>query len=211
MMKDEIIIYFENKSFKTKDVSDYAKKLIKSKTNVSELKPYVLDKGYIHRIYFQVSLANINDNIKQMNFIEENMDLLQEWWHVDGLLQMLNKPLDFNDIFSRAQKYVKSNKTFERRLGYVIFITGLQKDTKNFDKIVSLFHDDDEHYVSMAMAWLLAELCVYSPEKAIKFIETSNLKYNILGKAIQKIQDSFCISKEIKDKCKNLREVVKNN
>ena len=66
-------------------------------------------------------------------------------------------------------------------------------------------HDDDHYYVQMAQAWLIAELAVHEPERVYQWLQQNNLKYNINGKAIQKICDSFRITDTWKEMFKKLR------
>ena len=66
-------------------------------------------------------------------------------------------------------------------------------------------HDDEHYYVQMAEAWLIAELAVHEPEAVCVWFQKNDLKYNINGKAIQKICDSFRISDEWKAEYKKLR------
>ena len=70
-------------------------------------------------------------------------------------------------------------------------------------------HDDEHYYVYMAEAWLIAELAVHEPEAVYEWFQKNNLKYNINGKAIQKICDSFRISDDWKVEYKNLRRVLR--
>ncbi len=198
-------------NMKTKDLDTLSKRLIKSVTDVSEIKDYILPNQVLHRIYFQVSLGLITDISKQFSFIEDNEDYLQDWWHVDQLTQFLIKPIDFEFAYDKAKRYINSNKTFTRRWGYVLFLTGLQKDPKNTKEILSLIKDDDEYYVQMAAAWLICDLAVFNPKDTIVYIETCGLKYSILGKAIQKMVDSYRISDEDKEYVKSLRARLKNN
>lgn len=201
----------EIKGLKTKDVDRYNKRLIKAKTDVSTLRGEVLENQLLHRTYFQVSMGLLKSYEEQLAFIEENEDLLQDWWHTDQLPQFLLKPIDFDFAFQKAREYVVSPKTFTRRWGYVLFLAGLQKDTAHTKEILSLMKDDDEYYVQMAQAWLICDLAVYNPTDTIEFIKNSTLKYNILGKAIQKMCDSYRISGEDKQYVKSLRERLKNN
>ena len=198
-------------NLKTKDIDQYNKKLIKSKADVSQLGDYILTHKLLHRTYFQVSLGLMKDFDQQFTFIEENEDYLQDWWHVDQLTQFVKKPIYFDYAFAKAKKYTASSKTFTRRWGYVLFLTGLQKDPANTKKILSLMKDDPEYYVQMAQAWLICDLAVFNPKDTIEFIENSNLKYNILGKAIQKILDSYRISDSDKAYVKSLRPKLKEN
>ncbi len=198
-------------NIKTKDIDTYNRTLIAQKVDVSDLKPCVLADPLIHRTYFQVSMGQLGTVEEQLDFIEENEDLLADWWHVDQLPQFLRKPLPFALAFEKAKRYVESEKPFTRRWGYVIFITGLQKDRANVEPILSLMKDDDEYYVQMAEAWLLCDLAVFHTKELLGFLRESKLKYNILGKAIQKIQDSFRISNEDKAEFCALRKQLKNN
>ncbi|MDD2181493.1 MAG: DNA alkylation repair protein [Bacilli bacterium] len=213
MTYDEIVKDLSKiKNLKTKDLDLYNKRLIKEKINVNLLKDYVLENQLVHRTYFQVSLKNLMTIEKQLLFIEENEDLLQDWWHVDQLLQFINKKeLEFDYIYELATQYIKSPKPFVRRWGYVIFLGGLQKNKNYTKKILSLMKDDEEYYVQMAEAWVICDLAVYDTKEVFKFLNNSKIKYNILGKAIQKICDSFRISIEDKEYAKSLREKLKKN
>ena len=148
---------------------------------------------------------------EQLQFIEDNYLLLNDWWHVDQLTQFIKGVMDFDYVYELAKKYINSKHVFLRRWGYVMFISGLQKDKKNTKKILKLMKNDDEYYVQMAEAWLICDLAVFNPDEVIKFLEKSKIKYNILGRAIQKICDSFRISDDVKEIVKRLREKLKNN
>lgn len=198
-------------NLKTKDIDKYNKRLIKENIDVSDLKNYALTDQLVHRTYFQVSLGKLKNFKEQLKFIEENQDLLQDWWHTDQLNQFLKKPLDFDFTFDKAKIYIQSEKTFVRRWGYVLLLAGLQKNTEYTNDILSLIKDDDEYYVQMAQAWLICDLAVYNTNAVAKFIKSSKLKYNILGKAIQKICDSYRISAEDKEKFKAMRNNLKHN
>ena len=167
-------------NLKTKDIDSYNKRLIKSGTDVSRIRDYILTHQLLHRTYFQVSLGLMTDIAKQFSFIEDNEDCLQDWWHVDQLTQFIRKPIDFEFAYAKAKVYIDCPKPFTRRWGYVLFLTGLQKDTKNTKLILSLMKDDEEYYVQMAEAWLICDLAVFNPKDTITFIESSSLNYDIL-------------------------------
>ena len=57
----------------------------------------------------------------------------------------------------------------------------------------------------MAEAWLIAELAIDEPETVYHWMKRNDLAYNINGKAIQKICDSYRISEEWKNRFKGLR------
>ena len=76
-------------NLRTKDVDLYNKRLIRDKTDVSELRDFVLENQLLHRTYFQVSVGLLPNNELRFKFIEDNFELLQDWWHVDQLLQFI--------------------------------------------------------------------------------------------------------------------------
>lgn len=199
------------KNLKTKDVDKYNKKLIKERIDVRELRDYVKDDDLVHRTYFQVSMGLLSNYQEQLQFIQDNYLLLNDWWHVDQLTQFIHEDMDFKYVYALAKSYIKSEHLFLRRWGYVIFISGLQKNKQYTKKILKLIKDDKEYYVQMAQAWLICDLAVYNPEEVVKFLSNSKIKYNILGRAIQKMCDSFRISDEVKETVKGLRDKLKDN
>ena len=195
-------------NYKTKDIDRLNKKLIKEKKDVSFLKNIVLENQKYHRTYFQVSMGLLKSNQEKYEFIEKNFKNLNDWWHVDQLTQFV-KNVNLDYAYNKASQYVKSPLTFVRRWGYVLFMPQLVKEERSFDLIVSLLKDDEEYYVIMAEAWLISYLAIYYPERTLNYLNNCNLKYNIVGKAIQKICDSFRISEEYKNKFKEIRKKYK--
>ncbi len=195
--------------YKTKDVDKLNRSLIKRQEDVSFLKDIVLEQQQYHRTYFQVSLAQRESLEEKLAFIEENFDKLQDWWHVDQLSQFVDKYLRFDYVYEKATKYIKSDLPFARRWGYVIFMPSLVKNAEEADRLFALFKDDEAYYVQMAEAWLLSFLGMYAPEKTLEYLEGCPLKYNIAGKAIQKICDSYKVSEEWKMRFKEVRKKYK--
>jgi 3-methyladenine DNA glycosylase AlkD len=197
------------KNIKTADVDKIANQYLKDGVDVSSLYPHIQESGAIYRIYFVVSLKFIKKYEEQIKFIEDHFENLNDWWHVDVLLQLLVKAPSFEYVYQKAQQYVKSPLLFVRRWGYVIFLSGFQKNPLYTKQILVLFHDDEEYYVQMAEAWLLADLAIYNPQVVLDFIASKPLQYNIIGKGIQKMSDSFRIDDDIKSKAKELRQLYK--
>ena len=52
-------------------------------------------------------------------------------------------------------------------------------------------------------------MAIYHPDKTLEYIKTCPLRYNIIGKAIQKICDSYRISDDYKNKFRELRKLYK--
>lgn len=195
---------------KTKDIDKFSKALIKKHEDVSDLRDYVMVDQLVHRTYFQVSLGNLKSIEEKFKFIEDNAELLNDWWHVDQLIQFVRPTAPFDFAFEKAKDYINSEMLFLRRWGYVLFLSGLQKQTEHTADILSLIKNDDEYYVQMAEAWLIADLAVFNRKDVLSFLEITNIDYSIAGKAIQKMCDSFRISEDDKAYAKALRQRWKN-
>ena len=191
--------------YKTGDVDRLIRQYVKQKADVSALRPYILTDQQFHRIYYYVLLEQIKDVDQRMAFIHENL-LFSDWWHTDQIISYV-ADLEFDTALHYAKDYIHSEDPFVRRWGYVLFISRLCKD--HAEEILPLMHDDDHYYVQMGEAWLIAELTVHEPETVFAWMQKSDLKYNVGGKAIQKICDSFRITDEWKTEFKKLRPMLR--
>ena len=196
------------RDFKTPALDRFNRSLVQRGADVSFLKDAVLEKQEYHRTYFQVSLARRKDARAQFAFLEENFDLLQDWWHVDQLTQFLHRPtLEF--ALAKAAEYRQDPRPYVRRWAYVLFIPALLKEPGATEALLPLFQDDKAYTVQMAEAWLLSFLAVQQPGAVFAFLKDARLDYATAGKAIQKICDSFRIPQEWKARFKSLRPALK--
>ena len=194
------------KGYKTGDVDRLIRRYVKEGAEVSPLRPFILEQQQFHRIYYYVSLEQIRDVDERMMFIHNNL-LFTDWWHTDQIISYV-ADLDFATAFAYAKVYIRSEDPFIRRWGYVLFISKLCKG--HAAELLALMHDDEHYYVQMAQAWLIAELAVHEPETVFDWMCDNSLKYNINGKAIQKICDSFRIEAGWKASFKSLRPQLKD-
>lgn len=193
------------RNYKTADVDRLIRCYTKQKADVSALRPHILIEQQFHRIYYYVNLNNIKDVEARMAFIHENL-LFSDWWHTDQIISYVSD-LDIDTALQYAKSYIHDQDPFIRRWGYVLFISRLCKGYAS--QLLPLMHDDEEYYVRMAQAWLVAELAVHEPETVFHWLSHNDLKYNINGKAIQKICDSFRISGDWKERFKTLRQELR--
>ena len=187
--------------YKTGDVDRLIRKYVKQKADVSALRPYILSEQQFHRIYFYVTMDQIKGADERMAFIHENL-LFSDWWHTDQLISYV-ADLDFDAALRYVKNYIYSEDPFIRRWGYVLFISRLCKG--HGAQLLPLMHDDEAYYVQMGESWLVAQLAIHEPEAVYEWFPKNDLKYNINGKAIQKICDSFRIAEDWKRKFKELR------
>lgn len=194
---------------RTADVDRFNRRLILAGNDVSFLRSALSAHPEWHRSYFQVSLGLLPRIDEKLAFIEENADLLHDWWHVDQLTQFVRRGLTFQKASEKAKEYVKSENPYLRRWGYVMFMPDLVKDPAAYDGIVPLLRDDDVYHVRMAEAWLLSDLAVCEPEKVLAYLCTCPLRYDTAGRAIQKVCDSYRISDEMKQRYRKARALYR--
>ena len=66
----------------------------------------------------------------------------------------------------------------------------------------------DGFYAKMAVAWALSVLCVRMPKETLSFLQNNQLDAFTHNKAIQKINESFRISQDVKKKAKTLKRTA---
>lgn len=191
--------------YKTADVDRLIRQYVKQKADVSALRPHILTEQQFHRIYYYVNLDQIKNVADRMAFIHDNL-LFSDWWHTDQVISYV-ADLEFDTALEYAKGYIQDQDPFIRRWGYVLFISRLCKG--HAAQLLLLMKDDREYYVQMAESWLIAELTVHEPAVVHHWLSQNDLKYNINGKAIQKICDSFRISDEWKERFKDLRPTLR--
>ena len=88
-------------NYKTKDVDRLISHYVKEQADVSDLRDYVLEEPKtFHRIYYYVSLKQIKDVYKRMEFIHQNL-YFEDWWHTDQLIKFVSD-MDFDKAYKYA-------------------------------------------------------------------------------------------------------------
>ena len=108
--------------------------------------------------------------------------------------------------FNYFTKYLKSNKEFKIRVCLIVYLNFYT--TKEYvDKIIEnlLNIKNNDYYVEMAIAWLLAEIYLIDKDKVINLLKTKSLNKFINNKTISKIRDSYRVSDEDKQELLNWR------
>ena len=110
--------------------------------------------------------------------------------------------------FNLSKKYIKSNQEFIGRVGYIIMMDHFMND-QHIDEILSILNQEklsSYYYVNMAKAWLISVCYVKYRNKTLAFIKNNHLDKFTYNKAIQKIIESYRVSKEDKEYLKTLKK-----
>lgn len=107
------------------------------------------------------------------------------------------------------QKWLKSSKEFEVRFGVVAllghFVTEAYIDPV-LETLIKIQHEG--YYVKMAVAWAVSVCYVSYPEKTEQVLQQKILDLFTQNKAIQKICESFRVTKEQKQLVRNWKITV---
>jgi len=145
-------------------------------------------------------ICKIKDFDLQKQYLNKYVTFADNWATIDCLKFKFTKD-NKSQYFEYAKQLVKSEYSFGRRLGLIICLK-LCDDDQFIDAILEIansFASEQEYYVNMANAWLLAETFVKHREQTLRFLQNHNLNQFTINKMIAKCRDSFRVSQNDKD------------
>ena len=184
------------------------KKLAKelSKTDYKSLLKLMKFNTYEEVILAFLIISNIKDYKEATNYLKEYIKYIDSW--------------GVTDTFASSFKIVKKNKeqtlllidelikdeyTFSKRLGYILLLD-YYIDREHLRLIFDYIKKEEskEYYVQMAISWLLSVMYVKYTNETYDFLKDSNLDDFVVRKTVSKVQDSFRVSKEDKERIKTI-------
>ena len=148
-------------------------------------------------------LGKLICRIKNFNFFKKYLYQyavkVDSWAMTDTLSFKINIDNSYS-YFTLAKKFIKDKKPFARRIGLLILFKMISFPfylNETF-AIIDTFYDEDNYYVNMMLAWLLAELFIKRREATISYLNNHHLNKFVINKMISKCRDSYRVSKEDK-------------
>ena len=187
---------------------NYAKKLAKE-YDIKYLLENI-DDEYYEEIMLQGMLIGLekDKNIKNiLNDMEKFIPKIDNWAICDVFcagLKITKK--NMNEIWEFIQKYLNSDKEFEKRfaivmiLDYYITEEYLEKIFEIFDNIKS-----EKYYVQMAVAWAISICLIKYYERTINYLKTAKIDKFTYNKGIQKALESYRITDERKKELRKMK------
>lgn len=171
----------------------------------------------IENIYFEevllegfiIGYSKVNID-KKLELIKHFVPKIDSWEISDTFCPTLKiKEKDKEKVWKFILPYLKSDKEFEVRfavimmLDYYIVEEYVDKVIIELDKI-----ENNGYYAKMAVAWTLAEIGIKYNEKAMQYLKgKNNLDDFTYNKALQKLRESYRISKEQKEELKKMKKL----
>ena len=152
-------------------------------------------------VYLVTALKRAKTYKEQMEFLKENLYFVKGWAVTDVLNQYLKKAT-FAEYFPFFEHFAKRKNTYEVRFAYI----GMLKhcDSPDIEKIVPFLRYNEEYMIMMAEAWLLATVAIKNSDFVYGLLKNMD-DLTLRKKTISKMNDSFRISKEDKERFKALR------
>ena len=147
-------------------------------------------------------IANIKIDLeKKKEYIISFVPKINSWAICDSFCVDL-KDADKNPEFfwKIISKYFKSNKEYELRFAVVMLLDHYVKE-EYIEKIFKVVDNikNEEYYVEMGIAWLVAEMYIKFPKQTMKYLKNCKLNKFTYNKALQKARESYRVSKEEKE------------
>ena len=188
---------------------NYAKNLFKQEN----FKEYIYFNNPI--FYEEVMLEGMligfikDDNIKKILLMIKNFISKIDNWAICDIfcagLKIVNKNKYSFWLF--IQKYLKSKKEFELRF-VIVMILNYFIDEEHIKEALNIFDNikHDEYYVKMAIAWAISVAFIKFPEITMNYLKETKLDNWTYNKSLQKICESFRVSKEMKENIKKMKK-----
>lgn len=144
---------------------------------------------------------------EQAGYLKKYVPLINNWGICDcccSTWKFMKKDQEY--WFTFLQPYLESENEFEVRFAVVSMLDHFVNDTyleRLFQAFDSIKHEG--YYVKMAVAWAVSICYIKYPEATWEYLERKSLDDFTHNKTIQKIRESYRISKEEKDRLLELK------
>lgn len=144
---------------------------------------------------------------EQTEYLKKYVPLINNWGICDcccSTWKFMKKDQAY--WFAFLESYLQSKNEFEVRFAVVSMLDHFVNDTyleRLFQAFDSIKHEG--YYVKMAVAWAVSICYIKYPETTWEYLEKKSLDDFTHNKAIQKIRESYRISKEEKERLLKLK------
>ena len=149
------------------------------------------------------------DAERRLSYIERFIPRIDNWAICDtfcGDLKFADKEENRQLVWNFLQPYLSDEREFFVRFGTVLLLSHCV-DEEHIDSVLRLMEGvrHEGYYAKMAVAWTLSVCYVKFPEKTEKILRTGSLDNFTQNKTIQKIRESYRVSKEDKQRLNLLK------
>lgn len=146
-------------------------------------------------------LGYVKEVNKLFTYLDSFLPYVSDWAVCDGLVSSLKiTQKEQAKMWEYISQFKTSAKPYYVRFMLVMMLSYYLNDTY-IDEVLKIIDtiNLDHYYVKMAVAWALAIALTKQREKTILYLENSKIDDWTYNKALQKMKESFCVSKEDKE------------
>ena len=168
---------------------------------------FVQDKYFEEVLIEGLVIASIKDEEMFLNNFNKYIKKIDNWAINDVFC---NSIVLFKDekYFDLCLKLALSDSEFISRVGLISILSHYVNDNNISSIFYILDHlNSDAYYTKMAAAWLLCDCYIKHSSATLSYLKTSKLSNWTYNKAIQKMKESYRVSKEEKEYLNKLKRV----
>lgn len=192
------------------DLRNLAKEIAKNdyKEFLRNIKDEYYEELVLHGLVIGYAKITIEETIE---YLKEFIPKIDSWAVCDTTCSNLKITKKHQkEMWNFLDNYIKSDKEFEIRFAVVMYLNYylteeyIDKVLERIDKITS-----KDYYAQMAIAWMLSFAYIKQKDKTLEYIKNNNLDKFTQNKAIQKICESYRVTKEEKEDLKMYKIIDK--
>lgn len=193
---------------------EIAKQIVKASPPDSEISVWRTYLDIIHCEYYEetmiygmvIGYAKIEDEEREQR-MDTFVPMIDNWAVCDcccSTFKFIAK--DRTKWFPYLLGQIEKGQEFSVRFG-VVALMDYYITEEWIDRLLDIYHEihHEAYYVKMAVAWAVSMCYVKFPEKTGAFLATDHLDDFTHNKSIQKIRESYRVSKEEKDALNKLK------
>ena len=174
---------------------------------------HIEEKLYIEEIILQgMVIAYSKIDLKEkLEYMKEYIPKITNWMINDTVCSTfkVRKQEDKKILWKFITPYLKSKNQFEVRFAVTTMLGNFITE-EYVDEVISKLDQikNKEYYAEMAISWTLAEIGIKFNDKAMKYLKgNNNLDNFTYNKTLQKMRESYRISKEQKEELKAMKRI----
>lgn len=152
-----------------------------------------------------IGYAKMEDE-ERIRWLDEFVPKMSNWAVCDSCCMgysFMKKNREF--WFSYLRKFWESDREFEIRFAVVSFLAHFADQKEYLERIFTVLDsiDHEGYYVKMAVAWAVSVFFVSFPKETEEFLKNNHFDAFTQNKSIQKIWESYRVSKEDKERIRS--------
>lgn len=185
---------------------DYAKRLLKEEGNgvLTQIGNTYYEEIMLQGMVLGLAKWGLEE---RLTYLKEFIPKIDNWAVCDITCAGLKFTNTYKkEVWEFLKPYFTSSKEFEVRFG-VVMLLDFYLTPEYIEEVLKRIDGIDQHdyYVQMAIAWLLSVAYIKFPEITMAYLQNNKLDDFTYNKGLQKIVESYRVSKEAKEVIKSMK------